>query len=162
MLLDLKKIFLGENEKLEISFEFLLKDETQTRSFPKPVKADVLIRNRAGLVTLDADVEVQVVFDCDRCTMNTSKVLTYHFEHILVIELSEESSDEYIEASDYNLEVEELIRDDIFLELPQKLLCKQDCKGLCQRCGKNLNDGECGCDKNEPDPRLAALKALLQ
>ena len=67
-----------------------------------------------------------------------------------------------IEVPDYNLEIEDLLRDDIFLEFPAKLLCKKDCKGLCQRCGKNLNDGECGCDKDEPDPRLAVLKALLQ
>lgn len=162
MLLDLKKIFLSEGENLEISFEFPLNEETQTRSFPKPVKVDVIVKNRVGLVTLDADVEVEVIFDCDRCTVSTSRVLTYHFEHILVQSLSEENEDEYIEAPDYSLEVVELMRDDIFLELPAKLLCKENCKGLCQRCGKNLNDGECGCNKNEPDPRLAALKALLQ
>lgn len=162
MLLELKKVFLTEGEKLEISFEFLLDEESQTRHFPKPVKANVLIRNRAGLITLDADVEFEVVFDCDRCTKSTSKVLTYHFEHILVLSLSEESGDEYIEAPDYNLEIEDLLRDDIFLDFPAKLLCRDDCKGLCQRCGKNLNDGECGCDKDEVDPRLAVLKALLQ
>lgn len=162
MLLDLKKVFLSEGEIFEISFEFYLNEDTQLRSFPKPVKANVLVRNRAGLVTLDADVEAEVVFDCDRCTANTSRILTYHFEHILVPSLSEENGDEYIEAPDYSLELEELLRDDIFLELPVKLLCREDCRGLCQRCGKNLNDGECGCNKNEPDPRLAALKALLQ
>lgn len=162
MLLDLKKVFLGEGERIEISFEFPLNEEMQARSFPKPVKADVLVRNRAGLVTLDADIEVEVVFNCDRCTAITSRVLIYHFEHILVQSLSEGNDDDYIEAPDYSLEIEGLLRDDVFLELPAKLLCRDDCKGLCQRCGKNLNDGECGCNKNEPDPRLAALKALLQ
>ena len=162
MLLELKKVFLTEGEKSEISFEFMLGGETQTRHFPKPVKADVLIRNRAGLITLDADVEFEVDFECDRCMKSTSKVLKYHFEHILVLSLSEESGDEYIEAPDYNLEVEDLLRDDISLDFPAKLLCRDDCKGLCQRCGKNLNDGECGCDKDDIDPRLAVLKALLQ
>lgn len=162
MLLELKKVFLTEGEKLEISLEFTLGEESQTRHFPNPVKADVLIRNRAGLITLDADVELEVVFDCDRCNKSTSRVLTYHFEHILVLSLSEESGDEYIEAPDYNLEIENLLRDDIFLDFPAKLLCRDDCKGLCQRCGKNLNDGECGCNKDEIDPRLAVLKALLQ
>ncbi len=162
MLLDLKKVFLCEGEKLDISFEFYLNEDTQFRRFPKPVKADVLVRNRAGLVTLEADVEIEVVFNCDRCTANTTRVLTYHFEHILVPSLSGESGDDYIEAPEYSLEVEELLKDDIFLEFPVKLLCREDCRGLCPRCGKNLNDGECGCNKNEPDPRLAALKALLQ
>ena len=49
---------------------------------------------------------------------------------------------------------------DLVLELPLRYLCKPDCKGLCCRCGKNLNDGPCGCQK-EIDPRLAALRQLL-
>lgn len=162
MLLELKKVFLTEGESLETSFEFPLGEELQARRFEKPVKAAVLVRNRAGLITLDADIELEVIFDCDRCGKSTTRVLNYHFEHILVLSLSNESNDEYIEVPDYNLEVESLLRDDIFLEFPAKLLCKQDCKGLCQRCGKNLNDGECSCDKGELDPRLAVLKALLQ
>lgn len=162
MLLELKKVFLTEGESLEISFEFPLGEELQARHFEKPVMANVLVRNRAGFITLDADVKLEVVFECDRCSKSMTRGLSYHFEHILVLSLSDESSDEYIEVPDYNLEVEALLRDDIFLEFPAKLLCKDDCKGLCQRCGKNLNDGECDCDKDEVDPRLAVLKALLQ
>lgn len=162
MLLELKKVFLTEGESLKLSFEFPLGEELQGRRFEKPVKADVLVRNRAGLITLDADVELEVVFDCDRCGKSTARGLSYHFEHILVLSLSDENSDEYIEVPEYKLDVEALLRDDIFLDFPVKLLCKSDCKGLCQRCGKNLNDGECDCDKNETDPRLAVLKALLQ
>jgi uncharacterized protein len=48
------------------------------------------------------------------------------------------------------------------MEFPLRFLCKEDCKGLCQRCGKNLNEGECGCETKEFDPRLAPLKALLE
>ena len=119
MLLELKKVFLTEGESLETSFEFLLGEELQARRFEKPVKADVLVRNRAGLITLDADVELEVIFDCDRCGKSTTRVLNYHFEHILVLSLSNESSDEYIEVPDYNLEIEDLLRDDIFLEFPK-------------------------------------------
>ena len=103
MLLELKKVFLTEGESLETSFEFLIGEELQARRFEKPVKADVLVRNRAGLITLDADVELEVIFDCDRCGKSTTRVLNYHFEHILVHSLSNESSDEYIEVPDHNL-----------------------------------------------------------
>ena len=57
-------------------------------------------------------------------------------------------------------DLDEIVRTVFVLNLDSKLLCKPDCKGLCSRCGKNLNDGPCGCQK-EIDPRLAALKQLL-
>ena len=77
------------------------------------------------------------------------------------MELSEESGDDYIEAPDYKLDTDALLRDDILLELPSKFLCKESCKGLCPKCGKNLNEGPCNCNTNETDPRLAVLKQLL-
>ena len=57
----------------------------------------------------------------------------------------EEDSGEYIQVDDYKLDLDELIRTDILLELPTKFLCKEDCKGLCPTCGKNLNEGACDC-----------------
>mgnify|MGYP001091754997 FL=1 len=59
------------------------------------------------------------------------------------------------------LDLEELARTDILLELPTKVLCSEDCKGLCSQCGKNLNEGECSCEKKQIDPRLAILSQLL-
>ena len=51
---------------------------------------------------------------------------------------------------------------DIVMGLPTKVLCKDDCRGLCPDCGKDLNLGDCGCQKKEVDPRLAALADLLK
>jgi uncharacterized protein len=48
------------------------------------------------------------------------------------------------------------------MEFPSRFLCSDDCKGLCQRCGKNLNEGACNCGKDEIDPRLAPLKKILE
>ena len=60
----------------------------------------------------------------------------------------------------FELGVEDFVREDIFLALPTKFLCREDCKGLCPQCGKNLNDGSCSC-KKPVDPRLAVLQQLL-
>ena len=48
----------------------------------------------------------------------------------------------------------------MLLALPDYVLCDPACKGLCPVCGADLNDGECGCERTVPDPRLAALKDL--
>ena len=53
-----------------------------------------------------------------------------------------------------------LVRDAVLLHLPPAPLCREECRGLCPRCGANLNEGECGCDPSPPDARWAALDAL--
>ena len=57
---------------------------------------------------------------------------------------------------------DEVVISDIILNYPQKYLCKDDCKGLCPECGKNLNEGDCGCNKTQVDSRLEILKQLME
>src|SRR5215213_1252628 len=58
------------------------------------------------------------------------------------------------------VDLDELVREQILLALPSRHLCREDCKGLCQRCGANLNNGPCSCEQGEVDPRWAALADL--
>ena len=73
---------------------------------------------------------------------------------------TEESEEQpYIEG--YTLDVDALIRDELFLHLPMKVLCKEDCRGICPRCGANLNHGTCSCDVTELDPRMAVIRDIF-
>ena len=71
-------------------------------------------------------------------------------------------SDEMILVQDFKLDLYELVYTEVVLAMPSKHLCTKDCKGLCFKCGKNLNDGPCGCATKEVDPRLKALAELLE
>ena len=75
---------------------------------------------------------------------------------------NDEEDDEMPEMEGYQLNVETLVYDEILLNWPMKILCRPDCKGVCPVCGRNLNDGECGCDTFVPDPRMAALKDIFK
>lgn len=162
MVLDLKNIFLTENGSVSFDTEVdMSAAETGSGCFDGPVRAVIRVENHAGFVEFTADVSFRFRFDCDRCASSVDRQFKYKFRHILVLQLSEESGDDYIEAPDYKLDSDALLRDDILLELPSKLLCKETCKGLCPKCGKNLNEGSCGCQTKEADPRLAALFQLL-
>ena len=88
--------------------------------------------------------------------------MTYTFKHKLLQSIAEEYNDDYIETPDATVDLDELTTSDILLELPHKYLCKEDCQGLCQVCGKNLNTGECDCQTEEVDPRLEELSKLLE
>ena len=93
-------------------------------------------------------IECRKSFTCDRCLAQATENQVH--------ELEEEFDKS--EAVDDLLDVTELLRDTLLAGQPMKNLCKADCKGLCPKCGANLNDGECGCDKFIVDPRLAALE----
>ena len=71
----------------------------------------------------------------------------------------DEENQDVLEADWLN--VEALINSEILINLPEKVLCRPDCRGICSICGHNLNDGECGCDDFVPDPRMAAIKDIF-
>lgn len=164
MMIDLESLLEGGCERLTLDESFDLSDEALDGVFPftTPIRVRGDVVNRAGIVTMEAAATGVMHFVCDRCAAEAERTLSVPMEHILVSALqSEDDADRYILVPDGKLELRQLTLEDIFLSLPSKLLCSEDCKGLCPRCGKNLNDGPCDCQP-EVDPRLAVLKQLLE
>ncbi len=163
MQIDVRRFFeiVGERE----DFEFSL-DLSQTEIWGHcPISAPVLIKgcvqNRSSIVTLAYNASAPIHTFCDRCLTEFDRELAFSFEYTLVKELQDEEQEGYILVEGDFLDLEELCTSDVVLNLPLKFLCKDDCKGLCTVCGCNLNHSQCDCLKQEIDPRLAALKGLL-
>ncbi len=159
MKLDLNRIFdqpgetLSEEHRVELShIRFWGR-----RPFAAPVPVKVDAQNRAGVVTLDLSADFTMSLACDRCLAAFERRFTPRFTHTLVRELSGEDEDAYVIAPGGQLDLDELAATDLVLELPMKILCREDCKGLCDQCGCNLNETVCGCNHKVADPRLAAL-----
>lgn len=163
MLLELKKVFLDEKECVRAEYDLDLHDFdfNGIKPFRAPVKVKAKVENKAGVVGISITVDFEYTAPCDRCGEETITAFGYSFEHTLVQCLSGENDGDYIETPDFQLDLDELVTSDIILELPSKHLCKDDCRGMCPKCGQNLNKGGCGCDLRQIDPRLEALKDLL-
>ncbi len=164
MLLDLKKVFSGEqsNVTFDYNMDFSSTDINGYYPFISPVSVKGIVKACNGFAQLHAEVSFQFSIPCDRCTKQIDKQYQFTFSHVLVLSLeNEDDNDDYIQVPDDKLDLDELIRADILLELPTKFLCSEDCKGLCSICGKNLNDGACNCDLHQVDPRLEVLKKLI-
>jgi uncharacterized protein len=73
----------------------------------------------------------------------------------------EDKLDDYVVIEDGFLDIDDMLLELLELDFPYKLLCKDDCLGLCSHCGKDLNEGPCNCSQKEIDPRLAPLQKLL-
>lgn len=150
----------------EIDIDYHMDAEDFMYDTYKPLKNGVDVKGRAyqkvGVVYLDLDVNFDFFGVCDRCADDIEKKYVFSLNKIIVNAMENENDDydDYIVVENNVLDLDELINEEIQLFLPAKMLCKDDCKGLCQNCGKNLNYEKCECVK-EVDPRLAALADLL-
>ncbi len=164
MLLGLSKIIdcPGASEAFSVSLD--LSDLRYGTCYPvsEPVKAEGIVRNTAGVLMMTGKVSTCLHGVCDRCAHEFTRDVEIPIDVVLVTELaSEENEDEWVfPLEGDSADLDDIIRTVFVLNMDSKLLCKEDCKGLCQRCGKNLNDGPCNCQK-ELDPRFAALQQLL-
>ena len=164
MRLDLSSILDRPGERIDFSVSVDLSDLEYGISKPvsEPVLAVGSVRNTAGVLVMKGEISTCIHGTCDRCATEFDRQMEMPIDVVLVTELAnEENEDEWVFPLEANAaDLDDIIRTVFVLNMDSKLLCKEDCAGLCCKCGSNLNDGPCGCQK-ELDPRFAALKHLL-
>ena len=164
MLLGLSKIIDCPGATVPFSTSVDLSDLCFGVSYPvsEPVKAEGMVRNTAGVLVMTGEITTCIHGTCDRCATAFDREINLPINVVLVTEMAnEENEDEWVfPLEGDSADLDDIVRTVFVLNLDSKLLCKEDCAGLCHRCGKNLNDGPCNCQK-ELDPRFAALKQLL-
>ena len=165
MLLGLSKIMDMPGAIVPFSTSVDLSDLQYGNSYPvtEPVTAEGQVRNTAGVLVMTGSIQTTIHGTCDRCATEFDREIEFPLDVVLVTELAnEENEDEWVfPLEGDSADLDDIVRTVFVLNLDSKLLCKEDCQGLCCRCGKNLNDGPCSCQK-ELDPRFAALKQLLE
>ena len=165
MLLGLSEIMDRPGASVTFSTSVDLHDLLYGTCYPvsEPVLAKGSVRNTAGVLVMTGQIATTIHGICDRCAQEYEEDISFPLDVVLVTELAnEENEDEWVfPLEGDSADLEDIVRTVFVLNMDPKLLCKSDCKGLCCRCGKNLNDGPCSCQK-ELDPRFAALRQLLE
>ena len=165
MLFDCKAVFAGLEDNLPFRYEL---DLTQRDVFFdwQPVGMAVVsgkITNEAGIVSCSLNVSFTLHLSCDRCAEPFDRSFSFDGTAVLVTELSgDNAEDEYILIPDAQFDADEFAESCILLNMPTKILCSEDCKGVCPVCGANLNVQTCSCQTKRVDPRLEALRQLLE
>lgn len=171
MTLDLRVLLFGECGKIDIDYEIPLCDGSVIgRSdvrFVSGAKVKGYIANDAGYMPLRLTVSVDYVGSCARCLKDVEGRFEFPFERTVTTKgtlenVGEDDSDDYLVVSDGKLEIDGQLCEELEMLFPYRLLCSEDCKGLCSKCGKDLNLGNCDCDFHEPDPRFEVLRQLLE
>ena len=124
----------------------------------------MLSNNGNGKALIRGSLHLVLEMPCDRCLQIVKEPLTVEFEQEVFspdADRQGEDQDEQSFMQGYELDVEAFVNNEILINMPVKVLCRPDCKGICKKCGHNLNEGECGCDTFIPDPRMAAIKDIF-
>lgn len=113
---------------------------------------------------VEGSIKLTFQTECDRCLTEVLTILDLQFDRVVTSPdvTTDEDADEHPDYMEgYQLNVETFVYNEILINWPVKILCKEDCKGVCPKCGQNLNMRECGCDTFVPDPRMAVLKDIF-
>ena len=164
MKLDLRDIIQVPGGRIPFDFSLDLSqlELNGVRPVAEPVRVTGAVRNMAGALVLEGTASSQLHLSCDRCGRPFLREQTVPLDTLLAAELeNEESEDDIVLLDGTELDLDDLAQTEFILGMDTKNLCSEDCKGLCPRCGADLNLGPCGC-KRETDPRLAVLAQLLE
>ena len=156
------------------AFDFMIAlDTLNLETDELRVKTDIEVSGEISKNAAKTDVSGNVAFaaeiDCTRCLTPIEKQIVFSFDvtfvprEALIVSEDKELGADDLDVDALNgdeLDMKEIVREQILLTLPEKILCKEDCKGLCEKCGSDLNLIDCSCRDDEIDPRWAALKNL--
>jgi uncharacterized protein len=169
MLIDLRELLSGARDEMIVSADIDMEVfKTSVGAYDivgkEPVNLTISKVGKNKLL-ISGNGHIAIEIPCDRCLEPVSTDIDFSIEKEASISntdfngVEEQEEQDYIDG--YNLDVDKLVFGEVLLSFPAKTLCKEDCKGLCLKCGANLNVTECGCDRESLDPRMSVFKDIL-
>ncbi len=164
MILDISPIRAASGKVLPFDYTLDLADLELYGEYPipGPVRVTGCACNRADVLELHMDLDFHVVTRCGRCLKPLDLPTHYHVERPMADSVeNEEDNEDILLLESGTVDLDAAACETIVLEAQMSYLCREDCAGLCPRCGADLNDGPCSCPP-ETDERFAALADLLE
>ncbi len=167
MIIDLSSIIKDYDGSMEVHVKSDLENTDflgEEFVFPDGLCVDGKITNNTKSLHLEANVKGKMIVHCARCQTPVEKSVDFDISEILVRDDNTESfvDEDVIVFSGYTLDIDDIVINNFLMNISAKFLCKEDCKGLCPKCGQDLNVGECSCSDDEIDPRWAALAEIMK
>jgi uncharacterized protein len=154
------------NARYDYDFEGKASDLDIFEPYVGNFKTNVALTKFDSQIILDAETGITANLICDRCAKEFQSVIksSYRMVYLFRVNFDDEESEKeevvYIHPETDKIELDKDIRDYAVLAVPMKNLCSDDCKGLCIKCRKNLNDGNCNCTEENIDPRWEPIQKL--
>ena len=169
MLINLSELFTCEGKKKVYTAGFTLPAVSFGGETYRIMKAEPFELEIAGLggrkFSMAGKLPLQLEAPCARCLEPVSFECELDFDREFMVgrtaDEQEDSMDEDNYLDGYNLDVDQLVCNELLVSLPMRILCSEDCKGICNRCGTNLNLRTCTCDTRELDPRMSVIQEIF-
>lgn len=164
MVIEISKIAKTDGASLPVSGEVSLADQSfgvLDVQFSGAIPVSGKVTNIGGVLYLDAQAEVKFRTVCARCLKEVDVQLPVEIHERFSASAADEDDDILPLANDC-IYVDDTLEQSLFGALPMKVLCKEDCKGLCPVCGCDRNETDCDCKNEDIDPRLAVLQDFLK
>lgn len=170
MLINLSELFTCEGKKRVYQADISLPDvkfngETYRILEVKPFELTAA-NTGDGKYFIEGCTTAVIELSCARCLEPVVYTCDLDLTRELVLSDSDDKGEEVLEEQPYlkgyNLDVNQLVYNELLPGLPMRVLCKEDCKGICNRCGTNLNFGNCSCDTRSLDPRMSVILDIFK
>mgnify|MGYP005842871553 CR=1 FL=1 len=158
--------FHWDGERLK---QFMPPDDPFEIELVKPVNVDMEIYKRPDHIRIVGAIRSVLSLACHRCLSEFERPLEEELD-VFLVDAGKAPEEEELELETEELEyeffdgevieIDRLVAEQIFLALPYKVLCSENCRGLCPRCGVNLNEEQCSCDQNLAAKPFAALREI--
>ncbi len=130
--------------------------------FTKPLHINGAITNNTKSLELLADVTGDMKVQCARCRKPLTVPVEFSVSEVIMQDNGDVQNEDVIVISGEEIDVHDIILNNFLMNVEGKYLCSEDCRGLCSKCGKDLNTGDCGCDEGDIDPRWAKLAEIMK
>lgn len=164
MLLNVTSVLKNSDIVLNFSEEIVINNEElkhEALTFEKQAVIEGNLKNVGGVLVLSGKIVAEYSTFCDRCMAPVSNKLEFDFKESYVKDTNVEDDDTANLLESENIDIDEVAFSNIFSNIPLKHLCSEDCKGICQKCGANLNEVQCDCKDDEWNPQFEILKHLF-
>ena len=167
MIIDLSSIIKDYDGSMPVNLKCDLENTDflgEEFKFPNGLLVNGKITNNTKSLHLTAKVCGKMTVHCARCRKRIEESVDFDISEILV---RDDNADSFVDEdvlvfSGYTLDIDDIVINNFLMNVSAKFLCKEDCKGLCPSCGKDLNFGSCDCSNDEIDPRWAALAEIMK
>ena len=170
MLINLSDVLSDQHKTVEETVRLEMEEiRMKSGTYPIISKESVHVRVehiRGKELLVNAETRIVVAIPCDRCLDDVKREFVLDCAKHVDVGLSDAELTEELDESNfidgYHLDVDKLLYGEILSDWPVKVLCREDCKGLCKVCGQNLNTGSCNCEEPGLDPRMSVVRDLFK
>lgn len=170
MLINLSELFSREGKEKTYTPDIEMKEFSAPEGVYEIVSTEPVVLKIRNLgdrkLLLQGKARLALSIPCDRCLDPVTCPFDLDINQELDMNQTEEDRvqelDEQRYVNGYYLDIDQLVSNELLLNLPMKVLCSEDCRGICNQCGANLNHETCGCDQGPSDPRMAAIQDLFK